>query len=98
MIMRSLLFLTVISVDSLHAASTPNVLFMMADDLTRIPKMKEASFGAESVITWECKQTSTHSHAPNDAGENQLRFQLPPSQTSHHTQAGHTLRGSGEPH
>jgi hypothetical protein len=32
MIMRSLLFLTVISVDSLHAASTPNVLFMMADD------------------------------------------------------------------
>ncbi len=33
MMMRSLLFLTVISVDSLHAASTPNVLFMMADDL-----------------------------------------------------------------
>ncbi len=33
MIMRSLLLLAFTSVASLHAASTPNVLFMMADDL-----------------------------------------------------------------
>ena len=30
-----------------------------------------------------------------DAGDYQPRFQLPPSPTSQHTQAGHTLRGTG---
>ena len=38
----------------LRGSAVPESLF-----LSRIPKLKEASFGAESVVTWSCDTKST---------------------------------------